>query len=66
MKQEYRSPRDLPSWERIEEKIPGIRDQIIDVIEEEVGEDLSLMTGAIGQEIAEESTLKISKARLPC
>lgn len=33
MKQEYRSPRDLPSWERIEEKIPGIRDQIIDVIE---------------------------------
>ncbi len=34
MKQEYRSARDLPSWERIEEKIPGIRDQIIDVIEE--------------------------------
>jgi glucosyl-3-phosphoglycerate synthase len=31
---EYRSSRDLPSWERIEEKIPGIRDQIIDVIEE--------------------------------
>ena len=34
LKQEYRSARDLPSWERIEEKIPGIRDQIIDVIEE--------------------------------
>ena len=40
-------------------------DDIIDVIEEEVDEDLSLMTGAIGTEIAEESTLKISKARLP-
>jgi len=34
MKQEYRSTRDLPPWERIVEKIPGIRDQIIDVIEE--------------------------------
>ncbi|MBW1781834.1 MAG: hypothetical protein JRL30_13970 [Deltaproteobacteria bacterium] len=33
MKQAYRSSRDLPSWERIEEKIPGIRDQIIDMIE---------------------------------
>lgn len=40
-------------------------DDIIDVIEEEVDEDLSLMTGVIGQEIAEESTLKISRARLP-
>jgi magnesium transporter len=40
-------------------------DDIIDVIEEEVDEDLSLMTGVIGQEIAEESSLKISKARLP-
>lgn len=40
-------------------------DDIIDVIEKEVDEDLSLMTGVIGQEIAEESTLKISKARLP-
>jgi len=40
-------------------------DDIIDVIEEEVDEDLSLMTGAIGQEIAEESTLNISRARLP-
>lgn len=34
MKHAYRSSRDLPSWERIEEKIPGIRDQIIDVIED--------------------------------
>ena len=34
MKQEYRFAKDLPSWERIEEKIPGIREQIIDVIEE--------------------------------
>ena len=34
LKQEYRSARDLPSWERIEEKIPAIRAQIIDVIEE--------------------------------
>jgi hypothetical protein len=34
MKQEYRSTRDLPPWERIVEKIPGISDQIIDVIEE--------------------------------
>jgi magnesium transporter len=40
-------------------------DDIIDVIKEEVDEDLSLMTGVIGQEIAEESTLKISRARLP-
>jgi len=40
-------------------------DNIIDVIEEEVDEDLSLMTGVIGQKIAEESTLKISRARLP-
>jgi len=40
-------------------------DDIIDVMEKEVDEDLSLMTGVIGQEIAEESTLKISKARLP-
>ena len=40
-------------------------DDIIDVIEEEVDEDISLMAGVIAQEIAEESTLKISKARLP-
>ncbi|MBW1901077.1 MAG: magnesium transporter [Deltaproteobacteria bacterium] len=40
-------------------------DDIIDVIEEEVDEDISLMAGVIDEEIAEESTLKISKARLP-
>jgi magnesium transporter len=40
-------------------------DDIIDVIEEEVDEDISLMAGVIDQEIAEESALKISKARLP-
>jgi glucosyl-3-phosphoglycerate synthase len=34
IKQEHRFSRDLPSWERIEEKIPEIRDNIIDVIEE--------------------------------
>ncbi|HBF43535.1 MAG TPA: magnesium transporter [Desulfobacteraceae bacterium] len=40
-------------------------DDIIDVIEDEVDEDISLMAGVIDQEIAEESTMKISKARLP-
>jgi len=40
-------------------------DDIIDAIEEEVDEDISLMAGVIDQEIAEESTMKISKARLP-
>ena len=40
-------------------------DDIIDVIEEETDEDMSLMAGVIDQEITEESTLKISKARLP-
>jgi len=40
-------------------------DNIIDVIEEEADEDISLMAGVIDQEIAEESTLRISKARLP-
>ncbi|MDY6972697.1 MAG: magnesium transporter [Thermodesulfobacteriota bacterium] len=40
-------------------------DDIIDVIEEEIDEDISLMAGVIDQEITEESTLKISKARLP-
>lgn len=40
-------------------------DDIIDVIEEEADEDISLMAGVIYQEIAEESSLKISKARLP-
>lgn len=40
-------------------------DDIIDAIEEEVDEDISLMAGVIDQEISEESTLKISRARLP-
>ena len=40
-------------------------DDIIDVIEEEANEDISLMGGVIDQEIAEESVLKISRARLP-
>jgi glucosyl-3-phosphoglycerate synthase len=34
LKREHLQGRELPSWDRIEEKIPGIRDQIIDVIEE--------------------------------
>ena len=40
-------------------------DDIIDVIEEEIDEDLSLMAGVIDQEVTEESTIKISRARLP-
>jgi len=40
-------------------------DDIIDVIEDEIDEDISLMTGVIGQEIAEEFAMKISRARLP-
>jgi magnesium transporter len=40
-------------------------DDIIDVIEDEVDEDISLMAGVIPQEITEESPLKISRARLP-
>ena len=40
-------------------------DDIIDVIEEEVDEDMSLMAGVIDQEVTEESTIKISRARLP-
>jgi magnesium transporter len=40
-------------------------DDIIDVIEEEADEDISLMAGVIHQEITEESTVKISRARLP-
>jgi magnesium transporter len=40
-------------------------DDIIDVIEEEADEDISLMAGVIHQEIAEESAIKISRARLP-
>jgi magnesium transporter len=40
-------------------------DDIIDVLEEEADEDISLMAGVVHQEIAEESYIKISKARLP-
>ena len=40
-------------------------DDIIDVMEEEADEDISLMAGVIRQEIAEDSTLRISRARLP-
>ena len=40
-------------------------DDIIDVLEEEADEDISLMAGVIHQEIAEESSLNISRARLP-
>lgn len=40
-------------------------DDIIDVIEEEVDEDISMMAGVIHQEIAEQSPMKISRARLP-
>ena len=40
-------------------------DDIIDVLEEEADEDISRMAGVIHQEIAEESSLKISRARLP-
>jgi magnesium transporter len=40
-------------------------DDIIDVIEEEADEDMALMAGVIRQEIAEESPVKISRARLP-
>ncbi|MFH1240996.1 MAG: magnesium transporter [Pseudomonadota bacterium] len=40
-------------------------DDIIDVIEEEMDEDISLMAGVIDEEIAEESALRISRARLP-
>ncbi len=40
-------------------------DDIIDVIEEEIDEDISLMAGVIDQEVTEESTLRISRARLP-
>jgi magnesium transporter len=40
-------------------------DDIIDVIEEEVDEDIGLMAGVIRQEVAEESPLRISRARLP-
>jgi magnesium transporter len=40
-------------------------DDIIDVIEDETDEDISMMAGVIHQEIAEESAIKISRARLP-
>lgn len=40
-------------------------DDIIDVLEEEADEDISLMAGVMHQEITEESPVKISKARLP-
>jgi len=40
-------------------------DDIIDVIEKEIDEDMSLMAGVIDQEITEESAIKISRARLP-
>lgn len=40
-------------------------DDILDVVEEEADEDISLMAGVINQEVAEHSPLKISRARLP-
>ena len=40
-------------------------DDIIDVIEDEVDEDITMMAGVLHQEIAEESSIKISRARLP-
>jgi magnesium transporter len=40
-------------------------DDIIDVIEEETDEDISLMAGVVNQEITEDSPLRISRARLP-
>ncbi|MBW2066518.1 MAG: magnesium transporter, partial [Deltaproteobacteria bacterium] len=40
-------------------------DDVIDVIEKEASEDMTLMAGVIHQEIAEESPLKISLARIP-
>ncbi len=40
-------------------------DDIMDVVEEETDEDISLMAGVINQEIAEESPFRISRARLP-
>ncbi|PKN63155.1 MAG: magnesium transporter [Deltaproteobacteria bacterium HGW-Deltaproteobacteria-15] len=40
-------------------------DDIMDVIEEEADEDMSMMAGVMHQEIGEESPLRISRARLP-
>jgi magnesium transporter len=40
-------------------------DDIIDVIEEEADEDISLMAGVIHQEVADVSPMRISRGRLP-
>ena len=40
-------------------------DDIVDVIAEEDSEDVSLMAGAVGEEIGEYAPLKISRGRLP-
>jgi len=40
-------------------------DDILDVIEEETDEDISFMGGVIDEEFTEESTLRVSRARLP-
>jgi magnesium transporter len=40
-------------------------DDIIDVLEEEADEDMSLMAGVMDQEITDESAFRISRARLP-
>ncbi|MGD8386396.1 MAG: magnesium transporter [Desulfobacteraceae bacterium] len=40
-------------------------DDIIDVIEDEVDEDIARMAGVISAEIADESTVRISRSRLP-
>ncbi len=40
-------------------------DDVIDVIEEEADEDISLMAGVIHQEVADVSPVRISRARLP-
>ena len=40
-------------------------DDIIDVIEDEADEDIALMAGVISGEMAEESSIRISRARLP-
>jgi magnesium transporter len=40
-------------------------DDIIDVIEEEADEDISLMAGVMHQEVADVSPMRISRARLP-
>jgi magnesium transporter len=40
-------------------------DDIIDVIEDEVDEDITRMAGMVSSEITEESTIRISRSRLP-